>query len=163
MRPALLLILLAAGARAAEPARPPTRWGVGASVVGAQARYFFTPRWAAEARYMTGTVGSGPDSATSQVAGLRGYRFFETGSAYRFYLGGETAAFSGGDHYQGLFYRAVGVAAGAFGGAEYFLGRRWAVSLDAGPYLLSIKERTTQTQDTSFDFILNAAVNLYFF
>lgn len=159
----VVLLFVCGPALAGEAPGAATKWGVGVNYVGGQARYFFKPKWAGELRYQTATVGGGAIYTTSQVIGLRGYRFFETGTSYRFYLGGEFAAVNSSEKQEGIFYKAGGTAFGAFGGGEYFFSRRWAVSLDAGPYMFSIKERLFGGRDASFDFIANGCVNYYFF
>jgi hypothetical protein len=154
MRPwALLLLLLSLPARASEP----RTLGVGFTYLGGQVRYAFTPHWTGELRYLTGTVGGDGGYTTTQVLGVRGYRMFETGAAYRFFLGGELAAFNASDNQQGVFHRAQGAASGGFGGIEYFFYKKAAFSLDAGPYIFKVGG------DTSFDFVVNASVNWYFY
>lgn len=146
--------------RAAASAANGHAAGVGINYLGAQARYFFAPLWAGELRYLTGTVDSGGGYVTSQVLGARGYRFFRTGGSYRFFLGGELAAVNSSDNQRGIFYKAVGAAAGGF---EYFFSKRIALSIDAGPYVFTIKEQLFGGKDSSLDFIANGSVNFYFF
>src|SRR5204863_6139875 len=85
------LLFVRGAVTAGEIPRAPAKWGAGVNYLGAQARYFFRSKWAGELRYQLGTVSGSGSYTTSQVIGLRGYRFFETGAQYRVYLGGEFA------------------------------------------------------------------------
>ncbi len=142
--------------------KPPRTLALGLSYLGVQVRYFFVPKWAGEVKYQFGTVNSDGGNTTSQVIGLRGYRFFDTGTAYRLYLGGEASAVNSRDKQDGVFYRATGTALGAFGGFEYTISKHWTLGLDIGPYLFSLKNNVVGGSDASLDFVANGAVSYYF-
>jgi hypothetical protein len=147
---------------------PHYKWAVGASYTGGQVRYQFSPRWALEMRYQFGSADSDYGTVRANVWGLRGYHFYPVGLRERFswYWGGEGAyaktnslGTSGGESN----LRVSGFAVGAFGGIEYRVLPRIAVSTDIGPYLISLKESDSGISSTGLDFVVNTAINFYIF
>ena len=165
----------------APPAPPPPsrrRLAIGVNDLGGQLRIHFTPEWAAEARFMTGSASSNEGGVHSMVFGLRLYRFSQEHRRCRLYLGleGDRAQTSirgqgsapnssptGGITTAQNFGNTSGFAAGGFGGVELRLSRRVAVDFDMGPYLISLKEQVSGVSGSNWDFVVNTAVNLYLF
>jgi hypothetical protein len=137
------------------------RFAVGVSYTGAQMRYQFTPKWAAEYRYQTGKASSDYGDIKSTVLGLRIYRFIPFRRALSWYLGGDGAyahANAGSTD-----YNVSGFAMGAYGGMEYRLIPRLAIGADIGPYVISLKEKESGLSQTTLDFVINTAINFYLF
>lgn len=142
-------------------ARCESKLGLGVSYLGGQIRYHLNPRWAGELRYQTGTASSNSGEVTSQVIGLRGYRFLEGDSRLRFFFGGEAASVAASQ--KNTSYKTSGMAAGGFAGLEYSFGKKFSLGLDIGPYFLSLKETTQDVSDSSLEFIANTAFTFYLF
>ena len=157
MRPlaAFLLLLLAASASAEEGL--PSALALGANYTGVQARLGLTRRTALEARYQSGKSGD----VTAGVFGARLYHFLRDAGRYRFFLGGELAAVSGDT--KDRRYGTKGFAAGAFCGIETRPVKRIAIGVDAGPYLIALKERRTKLTSSGLDFVLNTYAVFYLF
>ncbi|MBI4369066.1 MAG: outer membrane beta-barrel protein [Elusimicrobia bacterium] len=152
-------IFLRAFDLAAEPS--PSRFALGLNYLGGQIRYNLNSHWSGELRYLTGSDDAAEGKITSQVFGLRGYRFFRADSRYRFFLGAEAALVNSDQ--KNTSYKVSGPALGGFGGLEYRFGRRFSLGLDIGPYLLSLKEKKTDVSDTSLEFIANTFFMFYLF
>lgn len=136
-------------------------FGIGVNVLGGQLSYQPTSATRAELRYQTGKNGSGADRVTSSIAGLRGYRLFWIGNATRPYLGLEAAYVATKESAGG---RALtGAAGGAFIGFERRLLSRLWIGIDAGPYLVHLREKTSGTKDTSLEFVANTSLSLRLF
>jgi hypothetical protein len=89
------------------------------------------------------------------------YRFTRGEGGLRIFFGGDLAAVSG--KAASSLYSASGFAAGAFGGVELRLTRRIAVGVDAGPYLITLKEKKTKLSSSGLDFVLNTCAVFYLF
>lgn len=139
----------------------PYRLAVGFNYIGGQIRYDLDSRWTGELRYLTGSENGAVGKVSSQVFGLRGYRFFREDSRYRFFLGAEAALVSSDQ--KNTSYRVSGPAIGGFGGLEFRLGKRFALGLDLGPYLLSLQENETAVSETSLEFIANTYFIVHLF
>ncbi len=153
----------------------PRRVSFGVNDLGEQLRFHFNPNWASEFRYLTGSSSSDLGRVHANVFGMRGYRFFPEHRRLRFYAGLEgdyvktsigsvnttgnqnsIATISG-------FGDTSGYALGGFGGVELRIGRRVAIDLDVGPYMIGLKEKVTGVSDTTLDFVGNTAINVYLF
>lgn len=55
-----------------------------------------------------------------------------------------------------------GVAAGGFGGIEYFIGRRFSAQVDLGAAYLGLVDKATRTNSGGIEFLLSFGVNIYF-
>ena len=156
-------------------ARSPDRLAIGITDLGPQVRLYVTPAWAGEARFMMGSASSNAGSIQSMVFGLRAYRFFKEHRRCRLYAGLEGAyaqtsihgsyeAAGGNGGNNSTITRAsgfgdtTGYAAGAFAGVELRVFRRVAVDLDMGPYLISLKEKSTGYSGSTTDFVVNTAL-----
>ena len=132
-------IFLRASSLAAES--NPSRFALGLNYLGGQIRYNLDSRWSGGLRYLTGSEDAATGKITSQIFGLRGYRFFRADSRYRFFLGAEAALVNSDQ--KNTSYKVSGSALGGFGGLEYRFGKRFSLGLDIGPYLFSLKEEKT--------------------
>lgn len=118
------LVLLTIFPLAAESS--PSGFALGINYIGGQARYNLNSLWAGELRYLTGSEDASTGKITSQVFGLRGYRFFRESTYHRFFLGSEAALVN--SNQKNTSYKVSGPAVGAFGGVgiplwqEIFLG-----------------------------------------
>ena len=108
-----------------------------------------------------GTADSNYGRVKANVVGLRGYRFIPYRRSLAWYVGAE------GDHADAHAdsnsYDVSGFVLGAFGGMEYRILPRLAVSADVGPYMISLKEKQSGLSQTNLDFVVNTAINLYLF
>ncbi|MBI4369584.1 MAG: outer membrane beta-barrel protein [Elusimicrobia bacterium] len=150
-----------AGTRSSAEGANPYRFALGLNYLGGQIRYDLDSRWSGELRYLTGSEDAATGKITSQIFGLRGYRFFRADSRYRFFLGTEAALVNSDQ--KNTSYTVSGPAIGGFGGVEYRFGKRFSLGLDIGPYLLSLKEEKTDVSETSLEFIANTFLILYLF
>ena len=152
----------------------PRRLALGLNDEGGQIRLHIKQKWAVEARFLTGTSPSNDGTVRSQVFGLRGYRFFNEHYRCRLYLGLEgsfaktwisspDATTSGVIANVPAFGHTMGFAGGGFLGVEYRLARRVDVDMDMGPYWIRLDEQATNTQLSSWDYVLNMAVLFYVF
>ena len=135
--------------------------GVGVTYLGGEVRYHFLNEWAAEVRYLTGKASSETGEVSSQVYGLRGYRFISPVGVYRLYIGAELAMVNSDQ--KGTVYQADGVAAGGFLGFEYNVARNIYLGFDIGPYMFSLKEKQTKVTDSSLEFVVNSSLIFYLF
>jgi len=182
-----VLVMLLAGSASADAGAPtpaakekpePAHLAWGVNDLGEQLRVHFSPRWAVEARFQMGNASSNEGRVKAMVFGARGYRFFEEHHRCKLYLGLEGAyaqtsiqgspsipnSPTGQDiNAQSGFGDSSGVAGGPFVGLELRPIRRIAVDLDMGPYLIDLKEKTTGTSSSNWDFVVNAALLFYFF
>lgn len=55
-----------------------------------------------------------------------------------------------------------GVAAGGFGGIEYFIGRRFSAQADLGAAYLGLVDKATRTNSGGIEYLLSFGVNIYF-
>jgi hypothetical protein len=60
-------------------------------------------------------------------------------------------------------YRNSGPAFGGFGGVERKISSRVWVGVDAGPYVISLQDKTAHVSDTSLEFVANSFVMVYLF
>ena len=58
--------------------------------------------------------------------------------------------------------KSDGIAMGAFGGNEFFIGRRFSAQADLGATYLKLMDKTTKTSSGRFEYSLNFGVNVYF-
>jgi opacity protein-like surface antigen len=170
----LVLAFVAAPASAAD-APEPRRFAVGTNGMGVLLRLNATPDWAGEFRFQAGSATSSEGDVRATVFTLRGYRFFPERYRVRFYAGAEggyaKTSLSNQSTSPGAspllsssgFGATTGFVAGVFGGLEYRIVRRVFLDLDAGPYLISLKESATRTSGSSADFVANAAIGVYLF
>lgn len=156
---ALSLLLFGGSWLLAEPT--PSRFALGLNYIGGQLRYNLDSRWAGELRYLTGSEDAATGKVTSDVFGLRSYRFFRESTYHRFFLGAEAALVNSDQ--KNTSYKVSGPAVGAFGGLEWHIGRKFSLGLDIGPYLLSLKEKKTKVSETSLEFIANTYFIFYLF
>lgn len=142
---------------------PSQHFAVGINYTGGQFRYRFSQKWVAEGRVQFGSADSQVGTVHSKVFGFRGYRFLSLGSSDRmaWYLGGEGAYANSSSH--DYNYDVSGTAFGGFGGLEYRLLKRVSVAADIGPYVISLKEKTTGISSTGLDFVVNTALIFYLF
>ena len=145
--------------QAAESASP-ERLAVGVNVIGGQLDYAPTRDWRVELRYVGGSQSSSGGTVSSQVMGLRGYRVFGAAPT-RFYSGAE-AAYVGAKQ-RGTDYRTTGTAIGAFIGLERRIARRLWIGIDAGPYVLALRESVSHASSTNVEFVLNSYALLWVF
>ena len=186
---AFSLIVLSRGLAAADasPAAPksasvsklePAHLAYGINGLGEELRVHFSPNWAAEGRFQIGNASSNEGKIQAMVFGLRGYRFFQEHRRCKLYLGLEGAYAQTSIHgspttptsptgqysaQQSGFGNTTGFAGGGFAGIELRPLRRIAVDFDMGPYLIDLKEKTTGTAGSNWDFVVNFAVLFYFF
>lgn len=151
-----------AAARAtAEPAR---RLAVGAAVTGGQLRYGVDDAWSFELRYLAGKARSQTSGdVKSSVTGLRAYRHAPWRPRLRLFAGAETAYASIKTVSAASDQSASGYLVGAFAGFEYRLLGRLSLALDAGPYVVSLKDRATGRASRDLDFVLNTGLYFYLF
>jgi len=186
---ALLLIVLGRGLAAADAlpaalkptpvAKPePAHLAYGINDLGEQLRVHVGPNWAVEGRFQIGSGSSDSGKIQAMLFGLRGYRFFPEPHRCKLYLGLEGAYTQTSIHgspttpvsptgqnvvQRSGFGNTTGFAAGGFAGIELRPARRIAVDFDMGPYLIGLKEKTTGTTGSDWDFVFNAALLFYFF
>ena len=159
-----------------EPSPEPERLAIGVNDLGGQLRFHVAPNWAAEFRFLTGSSSSNVGNIHSTVFGLRGYRFFRERRRCKLYVGveggyaqtsirgsGSSGSPAGNLNNGARFGNTSGYAGGGFGGIELRPLNRVAIDADMGPYLIGLKEKITGASDSSWDFVLNAAVNVYLF
>jgi hypothetical protein len=137
------------------------RLGLGIAYLGAQARWRLSSRWSVEGRYQRGSASSQYGKVIAQAYGLRAYRFYHAEGRLPLYWGLE-AAYSSAKP-ETSTYATRGPAGGAFGGLEYRIGRRFAVDLDIGPYVIALKEKKTGMSQTNLDFVVNTAAMVFLF
>ena len=167
----LLGPILFSGARAFAEDEAPLRrkFGLGLTYLGGSLRYGFLKSWTAEFHFYYDKATADNGDVTANVVGARVYRFFKAGQKLQPYAGLEgdyvSAKLKDGGSYGGgsLDYSASGSALGGFGGVEYYFLKRLSISLDAGPYFVSLKEKQTSLKDSGVDFVINTSVNFYFF
>jgi hypothetical protein len=174
-RGGLLLVLLLASSSAAAETAEPRRLALGTTGMGGLLRLHATPEWAGEFRFQAGSATSNEGDVRATVFSLRVYRFSSERYRCRFYAGAEGAyaktSLSQQTNGPGVspllkasgFGATSGYAAGAFGGLEYKILRRVFLDLDAGPYVIDLKESSTGTSGSSWDFVANAAIGIYLF
>ncbi|MBI4061967.1 MAG: hypothetical protein HY403_11120 [Elusimicrobia bacterium] len=134
-------------------------FGLGVNVLGGHLAWRPLRATRLELRYQTGRAGSGMGQTTSNVGGLRAYRVFREGGSTRPYLGVE------GDYLdvRGSGRKAAGGAGGPFVGVERrVLGSLW-FGVDAGPYLVHMRESSARVSETSLEFVANTALTWYLF
>ena len=155
----------------------PRHVSLGINDLGAQLRLHFTPDWAAEARFLTGSASSDVGTVNSHVYGARGYHFFPERRRFKLYAGIEadyvTTSIKSVNSTNDLnntsvvdvsgFGQTSGYATGGFGGVEYRVTNRIAIDLDIGPYMIGLKEKVTGVSDASLYFVGNTAINVYLF
>ena len=139
----------------------PHRWGLGINYTGAQLRYSRNRRWMWEGRYQQGKASSDYGRVTAQVFGFRGYRNFWGRRGWPLYAGSELAYVTAKTNSSA--YATKGFAAGAFGGVEYYVGKRLSVNADIGPYVITLREKQTDLTQTTLDFVLNTALVVHLF
>jgi hypothetical protein len=159
---------VATNSQATDVPAEPMRLAVGVNDLGGQLRFHFTPRWAVEGRFLTGSASSGDGNIKATVLGLRGYRFYQEHHRCRFYLGLEadhaaTKLSSSKANNASGFGNTQGVDAGGFAGLEYRLPKRVSIDLDMGPYLINLSDKNSNVSDSAWDFVVNIAVNFYIF
>jgi len=135
--------------------------GLGLAYLGGQVRWKLSSRWAMEGRYQTGKASSNYGDVTAQVFGARVYRFRRSERRMPLYWGLELDYSTAKPETSS--YKTSGPVMGAFGGLEYRMGRRFALDLDIGPYVIALKENRTNTSQTSLDFVVNTALMVYLF
>jgi hypothetical protein len=135
----------------------PATASIGANVIGGQLAYHTSPRTRFELRYQAGKT----STVRSSIAGLRAYRLFWPENALRPYIAAEAAYVSAQDGGGGS--RASGAAGGAVIGVERRLLPRLWIGVDAGPYLLHLREQATRTGQSSLVFVLNTSLMFYIF
>jgi hypothetical protein len=145
--------------RASEEAAP-RRLGVGVNVAGAQVDWRPSEKWMYEARAQAGSGTVDSYASRSIVAGLRLYRFYHTTSVFSPYLGTQ-GSFIRATQTNGP-YRASGASLGLFGGVLLKLGGRLAFAVDAGPYAIILKEKSTNTDQSKVDFVGDSALIFFF-
>jgi len=176
MKGRLFFLLFFAGMLISRPARaedgfsPRRKFGLGLTYLGGNIRYGFLKRWSAEIHYYYDKATSDNGDVNSLVGGLRAYRYFRAGQRLQAYVGAEgdyvQAKLKDGIYYGGsgsLSYSTDGMAVGGFGGVEYYFLSRLSLSLDAGPYFISLKEKQTSLKDSGIDFIVSTSLNFYIF
>lgn len=141
--------------------RPRRHLAIGLDYTGAHLRWMFSTHWAGEFRYQRGKADSNYGDVTADVVGIRLYRFFRTRGRMPLYVGGEVAHASAKS--ENSHFRTEGMAAGGFGGIEYLLAKRVSISMDVGPYVVSLNEKETNMSQTSLDFVINTAIHWYLF
>lgn len=167
----------AAQGQLVEPYEPPLprRLSLGINDLGAQLRLHVNRTWAGELRYLTGSASSDVGIVRANVFGLRGYRFFSERHHFTLYAGLEAAFVSTSIRSYNAnngptsvanssgFGETSGYALGGFGGVEYRVGRRVALDLDVGPYMIGLQEKVTHVSQANLDFVLDTAINVYLF
>ena len=136
--------------------------GFGVNYLGGQVRYLFSPAWACEVRYATGQASSTLGAVSSRVFGLRGYRFY--GGSQRdlqLVLGAEADYLMAGQ--KSTNYGTSGTAIGGFLGMEYHLTHRFSLGINIGPYLISLREKTSHDSSSSLEFVADSYINFYAF
>lgn len=135
--------------------------GIGVNYLGGEIRYLFLKEWATEIRYLTGKASSKSGEVSSQVYGLRGYRFFSPSGPGHFFIGAELAAINSDQ--KGTSYQVEGIATGGFVGFEYRVTRNICIGVDIGPYIFSLKEKRTKADESSLEFVINSSLVFYLF
>ena len=138
------------------------RFAVGVDYGGAHLHWGLTPRWATELRWQRASSQSGDGRVRAEAFGLRGVRYSSEWKSWRF-LGGVEGDYVAADAAGTTHARVSGAGLGAFIGAEARVTRRITIGVDAGPYLLSLKERTTHASDSSVEFVANSSLSVYLF
>jgi hypothetical protein len=64
--------------------------------------------------------------------------------------------------FKGRYSKGTGMGGGLYGGAEYFLSRRFSVQTDIGALYLSLQDKKTSLGESGLEFVLNLGVNFYF-
>ena len=160
-----------------EPEATPARdhLSIGENYLGGQLRYYFTRRWASEFRFLMGKASSDQGTVKATVFGLRAYRFFDEHYHCKFYLGAEgdsvrtsIQSLNTGSTTNPIintpgFGNTTGFAAGTFGGIEFRPFKRISIDLDAGPYVFGLKEQVTGVSNSTWDFVIDTAINVYIF
>ncbi len=145
----------------ADDATEPARLALGVNVLGGQLDYKPTRATRLEVKAQAGSASSDAGTVHSTLAALRAYGSFRVDSAYEPYLGAEFGLVQ--SHIAGGAYNASGGEGGVFGGIERRLFARTWLGLDIGPYVYSMKEKTTGSRDTTVVFVANIYLLLYLF
>lgn len=129
-------------------------FGVGLNYPGLGARYFFTDKFAMEAKLQFG------DNIV--VGGGRFYFYpsvpVSSGKTLNFFWGGELDYLS----FKGEVSKGSGFALGAFGGLETFLLNRLSLQIDIGPAYIRVSDSATSLSSGGLQFVINSGVNYYF-
>ena len=139
-----------------SPAQDWRHWALGVNYLGGQMRWRPSARWAFEAAYQQDKASSDYGDVTARVFSLRSYRFFRPRHRWSLYAGPELAYTTAKP--QTSDYSTTGVVAGAFMGSELNITRRFALDVDIGPYVISLKERETGLSQTNLDFVIQTAL-----
>ena len=130
------------------------KFAVGLGYTGGLARYGFNPAWAAQAHYLIGSADSDDGNVNAAVIGARGYRLFRTDKKLQYYSGIELDSLRADSNN----FKSTGFSFGGFAGAEFYVFPWLSVTLDLGPYYLSMKAGGSSS---GVDFILNSYINFY--
>lgn len=138
-----------------------SKFAVGVAYTGGGIRYDFDKRRSWEIRYLVGNEKNSNGDISSDVIGLRSYRFFPDSNSFKVFTGSELAYFTGKQ--KGTSYAASGVALGFFGGIELPVKKAITFGVDIGPYMLWLRESESHKTESSLEFVANAFVNFYLF
>lgn len=64
--------------------------------------------------------------------------------------------------YKSAVGKGTGLAAGAYGGIEYFIGRGVSVQADMGPAYMKLVDEATKASSGGIEYLVNFGVNIYF-
>jgi hypothetical protein len=64
--------------------------------------------------------------------------------------------------FRGRYSKGTGIGGGLYGGAEYFLSRRFSVQTDIGALYLSLQDKKTSLGESGLEFVMNIGFNYYF-
>jgi len=141
----------------------PGRMDVGLNYPGVTFRYGLTSKIALQgkAQFGSGVTVIGPRAyyyLSSHEYERVAFEYTSVKERVDFYVGPELDLII----FEGDESSGMGFAAGAFGGFEYYFIRNMTFGMDMGPVIVSIVDSDTKESVTSFNIILNAALNYYF-
>ena len=134
--------------------------GVGLNYGGGQLDWRSSSKWMFELRAQEGSDKDNGLETRSSLAGLRIYRFLHDEKSFTPLFGWEMAAVRANQ--KTTSYDASGFSTGLFGGLGLKLARPLLLELDAGPYVIQLKEKRTKADKTSIDLVGDASLIFFF-
>jgi hypothetical protein len=124
--------------------------GLGLNYPGFGLKYFLSNDYALEAKAQ---FQDGND-----LGGLRLYRYFRPDSKMFLFLGVESDYV----RFKGDLSKGSGYFGEVFAGIEYFMSSHFALSMDAGPAYVSLKDQNYSLSASGMEYVLNVGINYYF-
>lgn len=126
------------------------KFGIGINFPGIGLRYFLSDKISLELK--------GQYEPDILVAGVRGYRYFNTKERLLLFSGLEMDAI----FFKDTVSEGNGLAIEIFVGGEYFFAKKFSFQFDFGPALIGLFDRNTRLSVGGIEFIINLGTNYYF-